>query len=73
MITVKWNTALAKFQVICQQYDIDMYIICTDLTGVNNKNEPFTGTSPSRLLLERSLYSKMTVVSIYTRKNMILV
>ena len=37
--------------------------------GVNNENEPFTGISPFRWLFERSLYSKMTVVSGYTYKN----
>lgn len=66
--------ALANFHVICEQLDKDMNIvICTDLTEVNDENEPFTWTSPSRLLLERSLYSDMAVVSIYTWKYVILV
>ena len=60
----------AKFSGRPSAVTIDKnFIICTNLMGVNKENEPFTGTSPFSLLFERSLYSKMTVMSDYTYEN----
>jgi len=40
----------------------------TNLMGVNIENEPLTGISPVKLLLDKSLDSTMTMVLGYTEK-----